>query len=80
MTYNDYDHFVELEEEKPWTSPKRPSSYSLQKSLVIRIPLRPMPSTLPCPTFDFSFEHIHYAVVLLTCVCLLSLPFVALVR
>jgi len=85
MTYNDYDHFIELEEgnRKPWTRSKILSSDSLQRNLIIRIPVmaRPLPlsNPFPLPQFNFSLENIHYAVVFLTCFCLLSLPYVAIV-
>ena len=78
--YNDYDYFVELEEgNKPFLPCKIPSSHSLQKSLVIRIPKRRQNNVSASPSC-LSVEYIHYTVVFLTCVCLLSMPFVAVMR
>jgi hypothetical protein len=60
---------------------KIPYSHALEKNLVIRIPKRRQnnvadPWISPC----ISVENVHYTVVFLTCVCLLSMPFVAVMR
>jgi hypothetical protein len=58
---------------------KIPYSHSLEKNLVIRIPKRRQNNVAASPSC-LSVEYVHYTVVFLTCVCLLSMPFVAVMR
>ena len=89
--YNDYDYFVELEEGNKSSPPSKitsasppsfvkiPYTHSLEKNLVIRIPKRRHNNVSASPSC-LSVEYVHYTVVFLTCVCLLSMPFVAVMR